>query len=339
MAENQHCLSPETLGELIDGKLVDPELSVFSLHLEECRKCQARARTLLSSDTLAEILRGKASATEQVAAALPPHLIDSLKLIPVTDSVQKLSSDGLRHDQEISLDDLGLSFLEPALELDEIGRLGHYRILQVLGRGGMGAVFLADDPKLNRRVALKVMLSRIAKIPAARERFLREAKVAASLTNDHIVKIYQVDEINGVPFLAMELLQGESLEESIQGGRRSVSPRQFRLREILPEGWQMPTERAWSIVTLSPEISGWKVRRTPRSESRFWTLDWLGRKLMTFTLPNTAPSLVRPRLWLRNRLERIERSIPGQTCFRWVACCTFCVPGKFRSRPTPPLAL
>jgi len=181
------------------------------LHLEHCSTCQTQASTLFSSDTLVESLRGEPSATERITANIPPQLIESLKLIPNTDSHDRLSKDGLARDRGLSVDDLGLSFLNPAVEADEIGRLGHYRILQVLGRGGMGAVFLAEDPKLGRRVALKVMLPRIASIQAARDRFLREAKAAASLKNDHIVTVYQVDEFNGVPFLAMELLQGESL--------------------------------------------------------------------------------------------------------------------------------
>ena len=220
MSPNQQCPSPGTLRSLIDGRVDEPDLSTLTLHLEHCSTCQTQASTLFSSDTLVESLRGEPSATERITANIPPQLIESLKLIPNTDSHDRLSKDGLARDRGLSVDDLGLSFLHPAVEADEIGRLGHYRILQVLGRGGMGAVFLAEDPKLGRRVALKVMLPRIASIQAARDRFLREAKAAASLKNDHIVTVYQVDEFNGVPFLAMELLQGESLEQSLQAGRR-----------------------------------------------------------------------------------------------------------------------
>ena len=114
---------------------------------------------------------------------------------------------------------MGLDFLEPAEQPDEIGRVGRYRVLRVLGRGGMGAVFLAEDSKLGRRVALKLMLPKIASIPAAHDRFMREAKAAASLKNDHIVTVYQVDEFKGVPFLAMELLDGDSLDRALHEGR------------------------------------------------------------------------------------------------------------------------
>jgi WD40 repeat protein/serine/threonine protein kinase len=109
-----------------------------------------------------------------------------------------------------------LDFLAPAQEADEIGRLGSYRVLAVLGRGGMGAVLQAEDPQLRRRVALKVMLPSQAANPSARQRFLREAQAAATLEHDHIVAIYHVGEERGVPFLAMPLLKGESLDERLK---------------------------------------------------------------------------------------------------------------------------
>jgi formylglycine-generating enzyme required for sulfatase activity len=104
------------------------------------------------------------------------------------------------------------NFLSPAQAPDEMGRLGPYRVLAVLGQGGMGVVFQAEDPQLQRIVALKAMLPEVAKRPAARERFLREARATAKIEHDHIVTIYQVGEDRGVPFLAMQLLKGMSLE-------------------------------------------------------------------------------------------------------------------------------
>jgi serine/threonine protein kinase/formylglycine-generating enzyme required for sulfatase activity len=224
MKSATQCPPVRILSALVDGKLIEPELSSHASHLEECEHCQNTVRTLFPSDSLVKTLRNDAGEQETMSEKISQDLIDALKRIPAMDSDAKLSADGLRRDHGMSLDDLGLSFLTAPQSEDEIGRLGHYRVLKVLGRGGMGAVFLAEDPKLGRKVALKVMLPKIASIPAARDRFLREAKAAASLKNDHIVTVYQVDEINGVPFLAMELLQGESLEDALRAGRRfSVS--------------------------------------------------------------------------------------------------------------------
>jgi serine/threonine protein kinase len=106
-----------------------------------------------------------------------------------------------------------IDFLAPAQQPGELGRLGPYRVLQVLGKGGMGVVFKAEDPRLKRLCALKTMLPEVAQKPAMKERFLREALAAAQLEHDHIIPIYQVDEDRGVPYIAMPFLKGASLED------------------------------------------------------------------------------------------------------------------------------
>jgi urea transport system substrate-binding protein len=92
--------------------------------------------------------------------------------------------------------------------------LAHYRIVKPLGEGGMGLVYQAEDTRLCRSVALKVMHPSVAAEPAARERFLREARTVAAVRNDHVVTVYEVGEADGVPFLAMELLQGRTLAQA-----------------------------------------------------------------------------------------------------------------------------
>jgi len=98
----------------------------------------------------------------------------------------------------------------------EIGRLGKYRIQKELGRGGMGAVYLAFDERLQRQVALKVMLPKFATNPTAKDRFLREARAAAQICSDHIVNIYEADEIDGTPYIALQLLQGYPLDDYLK---------------------------------------------------------------------------------------------------------------------------
>jgi serine/threonine protein kinase len=102
-----------------------------------------------------------------------------------------------------------------------LGRLGPYRILGVLGTGAMGVVFQAEDPGLRRLVALKVMKPSLAASTEYHRRFLREAQLAAAIDHENIVTVYQVGEDRGVPFLAMKLLQGETLEDCLGrvGGR------------------------------------------------------------------------------------------------------------------------
>jgi formylglycine-generating enzyme required for sulfatase activity len=110
-------------------------------------------------------------------------------------------------------------FLAPAQQPDEIGRLGAYRVLKVLGHGGMGVVFQAEDPSLKRKVAIKAMLPALAASDSARQRFLREAQTAAAIEHDHIVPIYQVGEDRGVPFIAMPFLKGEPLDARLKRER------------------------------------------------------------------------------------------------------------------------
>jgi serine/threonine protein kinase len=107
------------------------------------------------------------------------------------------------------------AFLHPPQQAGELGRLGGYRVLGVLGQGGMGVVFVALDPGLQRRVAIKVMLPEAAAHPTGRQRFLREARAVAALQHDHVITVYQVGEDNGVPFLVMPFLEGEALERRL----------------------------------------------------------------------------------------------------------------------------
>ncbi len=107
-------------------------------------------------------------------------------------------------------------FLSPAQGEGELGRLGKYRILQILGHGGMGVVYKAEDPVLRRVVALKAMLPSMGANASARKRFIREAQAMAAVEHDHIVRIYEVGEERNISFLAMEFLKGEPLDARLE---------------------------------------------------------------------------------------------------------------------------
>jgi serine/threonine protein kinase/tetratricopeptide (TPR) repeat protein len=107
-----------------------------------------------------------------------------------------------------------------------IGRLlGHYRVLKQLGSGGMGDVYVAEDTRLDRRVAIKVPRADVAGSPDRRVRFRREAKAAAALNHPNIVHLYSVEEHEGVLFLTMELVEGRSLREILSAGTPLAVPR------------------------------------------------------------------------------------------------------------------
>jgi serine/threonine protein kinase len=100
----------------------------------------------------------------------------------------------------------------PPAAAGEVGTLGPYRVVKQLGAGGMGAVYLAVDTRLDRKLALKVMLPEFAADREAKERFLREARAAAKLHHDNVVTVYEADERGGVPYIAMLFLQGVPLD-------------------------------------------------------------------------------------------------------------------------------
>src|SRR6185436_15885542 len=97
-------------------------------------------------------------------------------------------------------------------------RLGHYLVLEKLGSGGMGDVYVAEDTRLNRRVAVKFLRPEIAGARDSRGRILREARAAAALNHPHIVHLYSVEEADDLVFITMELVTGRSLRQLLAGG-------------------------------------------------------------------------------------------------------------------------
>ncbi len=116
-------------------------------------------------------------------------------------------------------------YLEQCALPGTLGKLGPYEILEEIGRGGMGVVFRAHDPKLQRIVAVKALAPELARLPSARQRFLREARAAAAVSHPHVVTIFAVEgteeaslgtERTTLPYLVMECIVGQTLHDKIK---------------------------------------------------------------------------------------------------------------------------
>jgi WD40 repeat protein len=182
---------------MLDGSLPAAEQSTLGGHLETCVRCRQTLEELAAGRdawcAAARHLRGETSAD---GPALYRVLAD------------------LEADAEGPAGDEALPEL-----LGPAGRLGRYEVLGVLGRGGMGVVLKAFDRPLDRVVAIKVMAPQLATHPGARRRFVREARAAAAVRNEHVIGIHAVDDVNHLPYLVMEYVAGPSLQQRLdQGG-------------------------------------------------------------------------------------------------------------------------
>jgi serine/threonine protein kinase len=112
-------------------------------------------------------------------------------------------------------DEAWQSLLTPTGNPNRLGTLGPYEIVELVGRGGMGVVLRAHEPKLSRTVAVKLLAPELALNATAVQRFLREARAAAAVSHDHVVAIHSIDDESHPPVIVMEFIQGQSLQQKI----------------------------------------------------------------------------------------------------------------------------
>ena len=141
--------------------------------------------------------------------------------------------------------------------------LGHYRITEKLGEGGMGAVYKARDLHLDRFVALKILPPEKVADPERRRRFVQEAKSASALNHPNIASIYGLEQADGRPFLVLELVEGQTLAERLKKGRIPLDETLNICRQIA-EGLEAAHEKGIIHRDLKPA----NVKITPEGKAK-----------------------------------------------------------------------
>ena len=245
------CPDARTLERLLLGHLSGPQAEQLEAHVLECPRCVQVAQSLQADDALVLALHDADTLEPSPEQPLIDAVIPVLKRLRPSDQTQTLAP-GDTGGERGSASTTGLPGpLTPADTPGVLGMLGAYRVLRELGAGGMGVVYLAEDPQLKRQIALKVIRPELMTRTDLRERFLREAQAVAAVEHDHIVAIFHVGEHGGVPYLAMPLLRRPD------AGGTACARRRDRCRSTrccggagrLARASPPPTSAAWSTAT------------------------------------------------------------------------------------------
>ncbi|TWU67649.1 serine/threonine-protein kinase [Crateriforma conspicua] len=185
----------EQLRAFLDGQ--DEGGSEMQTHLESCEDCQAELESLAESDF----------DWNEASELLGDDLLSERRQPSSALAIITNAPEGLRP---------SATFLDPTDNSNSIGRFARYEIREIIGRGGMGIVMRAFDPSLNRLCAVKVLAPELASSAAAKKRFSREAKSAAAVVHPHVVPIQTVNQHEGLPYLVMPVVEGQSLQQRVE---------------------------------------------------------------------------------------------------------------------------
>ena len=201
----ESCPQNHVWQQMLTETLAANQESTLVAHLDHCDRCRSALESLVGGADLSNVIARRLSNQDP---------LDEVRLQPWIGELKELSAQlatGEREDR----DEEQLKFLEPSDDPQYVGRLGRYSVIDIVGRGGMGLVLRAWDPALNRIVAIKVLTPRLENDQTSRKRFLREARAAAAITNDHVVPIYSVGKYGQMLYLEMQFVEGSSLQEKL----------------------------------------------------------------------------------------------------------------------------
>jgi formylglycine-generating enzyme required for sulfatase activity len=208
MPEPSACPNTQHLEQFLAGKLNEGEQKALELHIEGCTSCQRSLEALLPTNRSWVEVLGKPNARAG----------DPSEVTQAGPTAAALEED--------------LLFLTPSSKPHHLGRLGHYEVMELLGKGGFGTVLRAFDEKLHRVVAIKVLSPELSASGTARKRFTREAQAAAAVAHEHVVTIHAVEDEANPPYLVMQCIEGQSLQDKLD----KEGP--LGLKEILRIGLQ-----------------------------------------------------------------------------------------------------
>lgn len=243
------CPTAEEWRQFALGRVSVQDGDRLGSHLDECNACVSTIQALRDEDTLTEAIRVHQENGESVETELVAEVALRLRFRSIPAAEQSTIEGGSSPPKSADTQDFPAEGPKTKIGntnsegFDIPERLGHYRILRMLGHGGMGVVLEAEDTQLKRTVALKVMKSTTAAREGSRERFLREAQAAAGIEHENIITIFHVGEDKGVAFAAMPLLQGESLEHRLEREQRLSVDDALRIAREIASGLAAAHER------------------------------------------------------------------------------------------------
>jgi serine/threonine protein kinase/Tol biopolymer transport system component len=252
--QTKRCPTRQEFADYDSGILAAERHDEITSHLDECADCAAVLESLEEpADELIGRLREKLPAEILTDDSELHRLVDTVKNLGDTSIAARAETQEVdKHRRKASVEELVAQCLGPAEAAGELGRLGGYRVLRVLGKGGMGIVCQAEDSALKRLVALKVMNPASSSV-ASRGRFLREAQAMAAVHHDNVVTIFQVGEDRGAPFLAMELLEGQSLADRLRAENKLSVIEALRIARETARGLAAAHARGLTHRDIKPD--------------------------------------------------------------------------------------
>lgn len=208
MTTDATCPPADELRQLLDGTLSGERQKACTDHMGTCHCCQTRLEVLATEGS------NLSSLVHSLHESEPPANSGYWKAASLLNAAIDETFIPLAQRRP----DVTLDFLQPATDSAYLGRLAQFDVMRVIGRGGMGLVLEAFDSRLQRNVALKVLDPGLVGDEVSRQRFCREARAAASVTHENVVAVHQVERSGeeGLPYLVMQLIGGESLEQRLQ---------------------------------------------------------------------------------------------------------------------------